>query len=127
MRGVPVSVRVVSPGVEMRDARGRMGRETRGTIIRKKGKRGSIRLMTVVRGMHTGSETRNIIAILMNVSAVGRRWPEPAERVRLDSHQSDLLRFGPNLQLASVQSIHKITKETGCGAIAVQLSPISCV
>ena len=46
MRGVPVRVRVViSPG----DARGRMGRETRGIIVRKKGKRGSIRLiMTVV-------------------------------------------------------------------------------
>ena len=42
MRGVPVRVRV-SPGVVMRDARGRMGRETRGTIVRKKGKRGSIR------------------------------------------------------------------------------------
>jgi len=46
MRGVPVRVRVViSPG----DASGRMGRETRGTIVRKKGKRGSIRrIMTVV-------------------------------------------------------------------------------
>ncbi len=71
MRGVPVSVRVVSPGVEMRDARGRMGRETRGTIIRKKGKRGSIRLMTVVRGMHTGSETRNI-------NECQRCWPQMA-------------------------------------------------
>jgi hypothetical protein len=41
MGGVPVMVRVVvtSPGVMMRDARGRMGRETRGTIVRKKGKR----------------------------------------------------------------------------------------
>lgn len=51
MRGVPVSVRVVvvSPGVVMRDARGRMGRETRGSIVRKKGKRGSIRrIMAVV-------------------------------------------------------------------------------
>ena len=53
MRGVPVRVRVVvvviiSPGV-VRDARGRMGRETRGTIVRKKGKRGSIRrIITVV-------------------------------------------------------------------------------
>jgi len=46
MRGVPVRVRVViSPG----DASGRIGRETRGTIARKKGKRGRIRLiMTVV-------------------------------------------------------------------------------
>ena len=45
MRGVPVRARVVvvSPGVVRRDARGRMGRETRGTIVRKKGKRGSIR------------------------------------------------------------------------------------
>jgi hypothetical protein len=47
MRGVPVRVRVddISPGVVvvMRDARGRMGRETRGTIVRKKGKRGSTR------------------------------------------------------------------------------------
>jgi len=52
MRGVPLRVRifvvVVSPGV-VRDARGRMGRETRGTIVRKKGKRGSIRrIITVV-------------------------------------------------------------------------------
>jgi hypothetical protein len=41
----------VSDGValEMRAARGRMGRETRGIIVRKKGKRGSNRLiMTVV-------------------------------------------------------------------------------
>lgn len=46
MRGVPVRVRVViSPG----EARGRMGRETRGTIVRKRGKRKSIRrIMTVV-------------------------------------------------------------------------------
>jgi hypothetical protein len=52
MRGVPpvrVRVAVISPGVVVRDARGRMGRETRGTIVRKKGKRGSIRrIMTVV-------------------------------------------------------------------------------
>lgn len=46
MRGVPpVRVRVViSPG----DAMGRMGRETRGIIVRKKGKRGSIRRIMMV-------------------------------------------------------------------------------
>lgn len=46
MRGVPVRVRLgISPG----DARGRMGRETRGIIVRKKVKRGSIRrIMTMV-------------------------------------------------------------------------------
>lgn len=52
MRSAPVRVRV-SDGValEMRAARGRMGRETRGIIVRKKGKRGSNRLiMTVVEG-----------------------------------------------------------------------------
>jgi hypothetical protein len=100
MRGVPVRVRVVSPGVEMRDARGRMGRETRGTIIRKKGKRGSIRLMTVVGVAHLGARLG-----LGNVSAVSRRWPEPAERVRLDSHQSDVspapLRSQPSTCLSS--------------------------
>jgi hypothetical protein len=36
MRGAPVRVRVV---VSRDDARGRMGRETRGTIVRKKWKR----------------------------------------------------------------------------------------
>jgi hypothetical protein len=47
MRGVPVRGRVVviSPRVVM----GRMGRESRGSIVRKKGKRGSIRrIMTAV-------------------------------------------------------------------------------
>jgi hypothetical protein len=52
MRGVPpvrVRVVVISPGVVVRDARGRMGRETRGTMVRKRGKRGSIRrIMTMV-------------------------------------------------------------------------------
>ena len=46
MRGVPVRVRVVTISPV---TRGRIGRETRGTIVRKKGKRGSIRrIMTVV-------------------------------------------------------------------------------
>ena len=46
MRGVPVRVRVlISPG----DVMGRMGRETRGIIVRNKGKRRNIRrIMTVV-------------------------------------------------------------------------------
>ena len=45
MRGVPVRVRVlISPG----DVMGRMGRETRGIIVRRKGKRGSIRRIMVV-------------------------------------------------------------------------------
>jgi hypothetical protein len=50
MRSAPVRVRVSGDGVglEMRAARGRMGRETRGIIVRKKGKRGSNRLIMTV-------------------------------------------------------------------------------
>lgn len=43
MRSVPVRMRV--SGVEMRDERGRMGRETRGRIVLRKGRRGSTRLI----------------------------------------------------------------------------------
>jgi len=50
MRSEPVRVRVRVSRDAMRDVMGRMGREIRGTIVRKRGRRWSIRLIVNVGG-----------------------------------------------------------------------------
>jgi hypothetical protein len=81
-----------------------MGRETRGSIVRKKGKRGSIRLiMMVVVGLVVGLSSCRVMLdferkLLLwcaaqreqeaerperrRILTVSHRWPEPARHVR---------------------------------------------
>ncbi len=48
MRSAPVRVRVLAADMGEGEVKGSMGLETRGTIARKRGKRGSIRLIVTV-------------------------------------------------------------------------------